>query len=280
MSKANSIAAARSYKGAIGGKGEASKLSSRNLGANTAGVAGGTGGPGSPSGFGSHGHNFGASFNLDAGMSVTTDDLAQKVRDLEHELACNQEDFVKNERAYKLRIEDLERGISDQRKEKTGWMKSSEKMNKLKDVQGDILYRVELVQDRTAKILQEQERDLLRAFRARLFDVQTELEKEKSKKDDGAIAWIERSRRLEAEVEWTKEVADKLEGVNQALLQENTRLQNQFQYSKQEHGFMMEKLASMTAENEILRKRYKDKEGDNEKLRTLVRLNPFRIIPN
>jgi hypothetical protein len=102
--------------------------------------------------------------------------------------------------------------FQDQRKEKTGWMKSNEKMTKLKDVQGDILYRVELVQDRTAKILQEQEKDLLRAFRARLFDVQTELEKEKSKKDDGAIAWIERSRRLETEVEWTKEVADKLEG--------------------------------------------------------------------
>ncbi len=27
-------------------------------------------------------------------------------------------------------------------------------------------------QDRTAKILQEQEKDLLRAFRARLFDIQ------------------------------------------------------------------------------------------------------------
>ena len=78
-------------------------------------------------------------------------------------------------------------------------------------MQGQILNRVELVQDRTAKILQEQERDLLRAFRARLFDVQTELEKEKSKKDDGAVAWIERSRKLESEVEWSKEVAERLE---------------------------------------------------------------------
>jgi len=37
-----------------------------------------------------------------------------------------------------------------------------------------------------------QERDLLRAFRARLFDVQSELEKEKNKSDDGASAWIEK----------------------------------------------------------------------------------------
>jgi hypothetical protein len=40
---------------------------------------------------------------------------------------------------------------------------------------------IEHVQEQTARILQEQERDLLRAFRARLFDLQTELEKEKSR---------------------------------------------------------------------------------------------------
>lgn len=84
---------------------------------------------------------------------------------------------------------------------------------------GQILSNVELVQNRTATIMQEQERDLLRSFRARLFDVQTELEKEKSKKDDGAIAWIEKCRQLESEVEWAKEVADRLERVNQTLLQ-------------------------------------------------------------
>ena len=55
-------------------------------------------------------------------------------------------------------------------------------MNNLKNMQSSILKNVDLVQDRTARILQEQERDLVRAFRARLFDVQTELEKEKSKK--------------------------------------------------------------------------------------------------
>ena len=86
-------------------------------------------------------------------------------------------------------------------------------------MQNQILENVELVQDRTAKVLQEQERDLLRAFRARLFDVQSELEKEKSKKEDGASAWREKCRQLEAELEWSKEVADKLERVNQNLLQ-------------------------------------------------------------
>lgn len=52
-------------------------------------------------------------------------------------------------------------------------MKSDMKMNKIKAMQHQIVGNVELVQDRTSRILQEQERDLLRAFRARLYDVRT-----------------------------------------------------------------------------------------------------------
>lgn len=112
--------------------------------------------------------------------------LISRISLLERDLERRQESYVARERSYKLRIEELEEELSNQRREKTGWMKSDTKMSHLKSMQGQILKNVELVQDRTAKILQEQERDLLRAFRARLFDVQTELEKEKSKKDDGA----------------------------------------------------------------------------------------------
>ena len=137
-----------------------------------------------------------------------------KLSAMEKDLERRQESYISRERAYKLRIDELEEELANQRLEKTGWMKSDKNISKLKGMQGQILNNVELVQDRTARILQEQERDLLRAFRARLFDVQTELEKEKSKKDDGAAAWIERSRQLESEVEWAKEVADRLERVN------------------------------------------------------------------
>lgn len=47
-------------------------------------------------------------------------------------------------------------------------------MESLKNMHQQILHNVEMVQDRSSKILQEQEKDLLRAFRARLFDVQVD----------------------------------------------------------------------------------------------------------
>lgn len=126
----------------------------------------------------------------------TLQGLRGKVGLLEKDLERRQESYVVRERAYKTRIEELEAEIEGSRHAKTGWMKDNEQMKKLKSAQQLIIENVELVQDRTAKVLQEQERDLLRAFRARLFDVQTELEKEKSKKEDGASAWMERSRQV------------------------------------------------------------------------------------
>eukprot|EP00596_Hydrurales_sp_CCMP1899_P005629 CAMPEP_0119043944 /NCGR_PEP_ID=MMETSP1177-20130426/27150_1 /TAXON_ID=2985 /ORGANISM="Ochromonas sp, Strain CCMP1899" /LENGTH=407 /DNA_ID=CAMNT_0007013129 /DNA_START=269 /DNA_END=1492 /DNA_ORIENTATION=- len=139
-------------------------------------------------------------------------------------------------------------------------------MSKLKSMQGQIMKNVELVQDRTSRVLQEQERDLLRAFRARLFDVQTELEKEKSKKEDGAGAWIERSRKLESEVEWAKEVADRLERVNQALLTENTRLKSQFTSQEEDRNFLIAQLVGVKKENAQLKAEYSAIGLENETL--------------
>lgn len=196
--------------------------------------------------------------------------LHSKVNQLEKDLERRQESYITRERAYKVRIDELEEELARQRESKTGWMKSDSKMSKLKNMHRQILNNVELVQDRTARILQEQERDLLRAFRARLFDVQTELEKEKNKKDDGAAAWIERSRQLEAEVEWAKEVADRLERVNQTLLQENNRLKSQFTSQEEDRSFLIKQLVTVKKDNAKLRAEYGELESENDKLKQEV----------
>lgn len=201
------------------------------------------------------------------GGEDTISSLRGKVGLLETDLARRQESYVIRERAFKTRIEELEAEIAGHRNIKTGWMKDNEQMKKLKQAQKHIIENVELVQDRTAKVLQEQERDLLRAFRARLFDVQTELEKEKSKKEDGASAWMERSRQLEAELEWTKEVADRLERNNQSLLQENNRLKSQLKSQEEDRGFLIKQLVAVKKDNAKLRGEFVALEEENGQLR-------------
>ena len=218
----------------------------------------------------SHGQNLSASLGSSA-THGSGEDTIQSLRGrlglLEKDLERRQESYVIRERAFKTRIEELEAEIAGARNKKTGWMKNDEQMKKLKAAQKSIIENVELVQDRTAKVLQEQERDLLRAFRARLFDVQTELEKEKSKKEDGASAWMERSRQLEGELEWTKEVADRLERTNQSLLQENNRLKSQFKSQEEDRTFLIKQLVAMKKDNAKLRGEYIALEEENGHLR-------------
>ncbi len=185
---------------------------------------------------------------------------------LEKDLERRQESYISRERAYKSRIDELEGEVLSVREQRTGWMKADAKMLKLKKMQGAIMTNVELVQDRTARILQEQERDLLRAFRARLYDVQTELEKEKSKKDDGAGAWMERTRQLSSELEWAKEVADRLERVNHALTQENKRLKGQFRSQEEDRDFLIKQLVGVKKDNARLRNEYTEMEKDNQRI--------------
>ena len=198
--------------------------------------------------------------------SEDTFNLKAEVNLLKADIERRQESYIARERAYKQRIDELEEEFNRQKGGKTAWMKTDAKMRSLKHMQEQIVDNVELVQDRTAHVLQEQERDLLRAFRARLFDVQTELEKEKGKKDDGAGAWIEKCRQLGAEVEWAKQVADRLERVNQELVSENSRLKSQSSSQEMDRNNLIKELCAYKKDNSILRAEYAALETENESL--------------
>ncbi|CAN0499742.1 unnamed protein product, partial [Ectocarpus sp. 8 AP-2014] len=89
--------------------------------------------------------------------------------------------------------------------------------------------------------------------RARFVNPQTELEKEKTRKDGGDSAWIERTRRTEAELDWAKEMADRLDRVNQGLSRENFRLKSQFKSQEDDRKFLIKQLVAIKKENQSLR---------------------------
>lgn len=186
----------------------------------------------------------------------STSNIFSKLQKVEDDLKRRQESYIARERGYKARISELEDEISSLKSNKTSWMKSNNKIVALKHIQSEILNNIDLVQDRTAKILQEQERDLLKAFRARLYDVQTELDKEKSKRDDGASAWIDRCNVLTSELEWSKGVADRLERINQSLLKENNRLKDQSVSQEEDRNYIISQLVIVKKDNAKLRTEY------------------------
>lgn len=55
-------------------------------------------------------------------------------------------------------------------------------MTVIRNMQDSVIQGIDGIQDNTAKVLQEQEKDLMRSFRARLQDLSKELENQKAAK--------------------------------------------------------------------------------------------------
>ena len=63
-----------------------------------------------------------------------------------------------------------------------------QRMSLIRNMHDSVIGGLSCIQSNTAKILQDQEKDLMRAFRARLQDVSYALESNRSKK--GAFLWL------------------------------------------------------------------------------------------
>jgi len=208
---------------------------------------------------------FSDSIGFDNGEDALS--LITKYNRLEKDMERRKISYASREEAYKQRIVELEEEISNQSFTKKT---VDPGLSELKAIKAEILESVEMVQDRTARIMQEQERDLLRSFRARLFDVQTELEKEKSKRDDGLAAWRERHAQLEAELEWASEVSNRLDKVNYTLTKENNDLKAKFQSQEQDRKLFIELLVSLKKDNALWRSKINEMTVENEKLKIEV----------
>jgi DNA repair exonuclease SbcCD ATPase subunit len=214
-----------------------------------------------------------AAYGTNIGDAVVGEDslsLITKISRLEKDLERRKESYVGREEAYKDRVTALEEELAAQNRGILQPKKTDSKLHELKAIQAEILESVELVQDRTARIMQEQERDLLRSFRARLFDVQTELEKEKSKKDDGLAAWRERFTQLEAELDWATEVSQRLDKVNATLTEENNELKLKFASQEQDRNLFIELLVSLKKDNALWRSKNAELIAENERLKVQV----------
>jgi hypothetical protein len=161
--------------------------------------------------------------------------------------------YIRKEREYRSRIELLEREMARSKGALPADGEVDAHRVKLRQLHSAIMSNIEQVQDQTAKILQEQERDLLRAFRARLFDVQTELEKANARATSGAQEWVDKCKRLEKELEWARETADRLDRHNQALSRENAQLKTQFKTQEDDREYLVRQLVAAKKDNARLR---------------------------
>ena len=95
---------------------------------------------------------------------TSTKALSLRKDQLGAELRVRQENFIRKERVLNTKIDELETKLDELHAKKTSWMENDVEMINLKKMHEDIQCNVGIVQHRTARLVQEQELDLLRAF--------------------------------------------------------------------------------------------------------------------
>lgn len=119
---------------------------------------------------------------------------------------------------------------------------SSPRMDRVRALHASVIAGVDQVHDQTARILAEQEKDLLRAFRSRLTTVQGDLEAQRERADTGVSEYIKRVNILERQVEDLRDQLDRNERMATALGKENVRLKSQCKKMEEDRELLVKQV--------------------------------------
>jgi hypothetical protein len=105
----------------------------------------------------------------------------EKNRSLEDQYKYRVASFVKRETLTKNKIEALERRHTENGSDLDD---HNQRMAVIGNMHESVIKGLEWIQENTAKLLQDQEKDLMRTFRAKLQDVAKEVEAQRSRKGE------------------------------------------------------------------------------------------------
>lgn len=184
------------------------------------------------------------------------DSEKDKNRNLEDSYKFRVATFVKRETQTKNKIESLERRLNDGPEAD----EHNTRMNVIENMHKSVVSGIECIQNNTAKILQDQEKDLMRAFRARLQEVSKEHEAQKSRRGEHSTELQAKHRRVVAELQEAQELAQTFDRKNQQLVAENQRLQEKLTTREDDRKAMLKEL--VLVRKEVARLKAQCKEGN------------------
>ncbi|KAF4746009.1 hypothetical protein FOZ63_032855, partial [Perkinsus olseni] len=184
----------------------------------------------------------------------------EKCRQLEEQFRYRLGAFVQRESTSKKTIETLEDQLNGLDPDGTAEDEYRGRMAVLRSMHDSLVAGIECIQSNTAKVLQDQEKDLMRAFRARMRDVSKELEDQKEKKGNFSSELQARHRELLAELRTSRELAQSFDRKNQQLEAENKRLTEALETREDDRLSLLKELVATRREAGRLREILKQRE--------------------
>lgn len=177
-----------------------------------------------------------------------------KNQSLEDQFKYRLAHFVKRETQTKNKIESLERRLNDG----VDHDEHGQRMAVIETMHKSVVAGLQSIQSNTAKILQDQEKDLMRAFRARLQEVSKDLEATRKGKGDAGTELQMRHRRVVAELHEAQELAQTFDKKNEQLKADNQKLLEKLRTREDDRQCLLRELVLAKKENARLKAQLKD----------------------
>ena len=120
----------------------------------------------------------------------------------------------------------------------SGPSEAASTLQSLRDKHGLIQSTIATIQHKTARILHDQERELIRAFRLRLTTLTAELEAERQRSASGSAEWVSRCKRLSEEMEWLRGLVEQLGEENKGLSKDVRRMRKAMRVQERTGSFL------------------------------------------
>jgi hypothetical protein len=162
--------------------------------------------------------------------------------------------FVKRETQTKNKIESLEKRLNE-------GMEQDEHMRRrsfIDQMHKTVIMGLDQIQSKTAQVLQDQEKDLMKAFRGRLQEVSKELEATRKGKGEAGTELQMRHLRVKAELKEAQDLAQNFDKKNQQLDADNKKLMEKLRTREDDRQCLLRELVISKKENARLKAQVKD----------------------
>ncbi|KRX01154.1 hypothetical protein PPERSA_08255 [Pseudocohnilembus persalinus] len=159
--------------------------------------------------------------------------------------------FEKRQQEYLKIIENLK--VEIQKKCASRDFKSDESQVQRQQLFNEINDNIDNIQLKISKILVDQEKDITKFFNNKIFEIKKQFEEERIKKGKKEQDYIEKENQLISELEWIKNIAQKIDDENHSLMDQYKKLKSDYQTQENDREMLFKELIMKKKKNAILK---------------------------
>jgi len=176
--------------------------------------------------------------------------LEEDMRLLQGEKDEKEHRYVKREEGYRRLVDELHEEL------RRDFSLNGEERKKMEEIAGlhtKINDNIANIQLKTSKVLLDQEKDIIRFFNNKINDIKKQFEEERVKRSQKDQSYEVKEKQLIAELEWIKDIAQKIDQENHSLMKKYMDLKANFSTHENDREILLREVILKKKKNAILK---------------------------